>query len=67
VKFCYNFTKHLAIKMNPFELALGVEMKQFMDLTLPKTRGIRCEGSKEVEEMGREESTCHQAFKKGTS
>jgi len=40
--------------MNPFELALGVEVKQFMDLAFLKTRGIRREGSKEAEEMAKE-------------
>jgi len=46
VKFCHNFTKHLVIKMSHFELALGVKVKQTMDLTIPKTRGTRCEGGK---------------------
>jgi hypothetical protein len=31
VEFCYNSTKHSTKKMNPFELALGVEAKQPMD------------------------------------
>jgi hypothetical protein len=38
VEFCYNFTKHLATKMSPFELALGVKVKQPMDLTILKIR-----------------------------
>ncbi len=41
VEFCYNFTKHLAAKMNPFELALGIEAKQPMDLTILRTRTTR--------------------------
>jgi len=52
-KFCYNFTKHSTIKMNPFELALGVEAKQPMDLAIPKTKGIHRKGSKEAEKMAK--------------
>jgi hypothetical protein len=37
-EFCYNFTKHSVIKMNHFELALGVEVKQPMGLAIPKTK-----------------------------
>ncbi len=40
--------------MSPFELALGVEVKQSMDLTIPKTRGTRCKGDKEVEKLAKE-------------
>ncbi len=56
-KFCYNSTKDLTIKMSPFELALGVEVKQPMDLTIFRTKGIWCKCGKEAEEMakGREE------------
>jgi hypothetical protein len=32
--------------MNPFELALGVETKQPMDLTILRTRGTCCEGKR---------------------
>jgi len=53
-KFCYNSTKHLATNMSPFELALGVEAKQPMDLTIPRTRGIRHKGHKEAKEMAKE-------------
>ncbi len=31
-KFCYNSIKHSTTKMSPFELALGIEAKQLMDL-----------------------------------
>jgi hypothetical protein len=43
--------------MSPFELALGVEVKQPMDLTIFRTKGIWCKCGKEAEEMakGREE------------
>jgi transposase len=34
VEFCYNSTKHPTTKMSPFELALGVEAKQPMDLAI---------------------------------
>jgi hypothetical protein len=34
VEFCYNSTKHSTTKMNPFELTLGVETKQPMDLAI---------------------------------
>jgi vacuolar-type H+-ATPase subunit E/Vma4 len=40
--------------MNPFELALGVEAKQLMDLAIPKIRSIHCEGDKEAKEMAKE-------------
>ncbi len=46
VKFCYSPTKHSATKINPFELALGVEAKQPMALTILRTRGIHHEGGK---------------------
>ncbi len=39
--------------MNPFELALGVEAKQPMDLAIPKTKGIHRKGSKEAEKMAK--------------
>jgi hypothetical protein len=38
--------------MNPFELALGVEAKQPMDLTIP--RNTHHEGGKEAEKMAKE-------------
>jgi hypothetical protein len=40
--------------MNPFELALGVEVKQPMDLTIPRTRYTHREGGKQAEEMAKE-------------
>ncbi len=40
--------------MNPFELALRVEVKQPMDLTIPRTRGIHHKGGKEAEEMAKD-------------
>ncbi len=40
--------------MSHIELALGVEVKQPMDLTIPKTRGIHCEGGKDAKNMGKE-------------
>ncbi len=46
VKFCYSPTKHSATKINPFELALGVEAKQPMALTILRTRGTHHEGGK---------------------
>jgi hypothetical protein len=54
VEFCYNFTKHLAIKTNPSKLALGVEAKQPMDLAIFRTKGIHCEGNKEAKTMVKE-------------
>jgi hypothetical protein len=43
--------------MSLFELALRVEVKQPMDLTIFKTKGTRCKCDKEAKEMakGREE------------
>jgi hypothetical protein len=54
LEFCYKSTKHSITKMNPFELALGVEVKQPIDLTIPRTRDILREGSKQAEEMAKE-------------
>ncbi len=54
LEFCYKSIKHSTTKMNPFELALGVEAKQPMDLAIPKTRDIHREGSKEAKEMAKE-------------
>jgi hypothetical protein len=53
-KFCYNSTKHSAIKTNPFMSALGVDAKQPKDLTILRTKGIHREGGKEVEAMTKE-------------
>jgi hypothetical protein len=54
--------KHLATKMSPFELALGIEVEQPFDLTIPRTKGIRCDDSKNVEKMAKdceERKSCH--------
>jgi hypothetical protein len=54
--------KHLATKMSPFELALGIEAKQPLDLTIPGTKGTCCDDSKDVEEMAKdceERKSCH--------
>jgi hypothetical protein len=40
--------------MSPFELALGIEAKQPMDLAIPRTRGTRLEGDNEAEKMAKE-------------
>jgi hypothetical protein len=40
--------------MNPFELALGIEMKEPMDLTILRRNGICRKGNKEVEEMAKD-------------
>ncbi len=53
-KFCYNSTKHLASKMSHFELALEVEAKQPIDLTIPKKRGTIHEGDDEAKKMAKE-------------
>jgi len=39
--------------MNPFELALRVEVKQPMDLTIPRTRIIHYKGGKEAKAMAK--------------
>ncbi len=54
-KFCYNSAKHLAIKMSPFELVLGIEAKQPMGLTIFRTRGTCHKGDKETKEMAKEQ------------
>jgi len=46
--------KHLATKMSPFELALGIEAKQPLDLTIPRTKSTCCDDSKNVEEMAKD-------------
>jgi len=53
-KFCYDFTKHSAIKTNPFKLALEVEVKQPMDLAIFRTKGTHHEGNKEAKAMTKE-------------
>jgi transposase InsO family protein len=53
-EFCYNSTKHLAIKMSPFELTLGVEVKQPMDLTITRTRSTWHKGGKEAKVMAKD-------------
>jgi hypothetical protein len=40
--------------MNPFELALGIEVKQPMDLTIPRIGGICPKGNKKDENMAKE-------------
>jgi hypothetical protein len=40
--------------MNPFELVLGIEAKQPMDLAIPRTRGTRHKSNKEAKEMAKE-------------
>jgi hypothetical protein len=46
VEFCYNFTKHLAIKTNPSKLALGVEAKQPMDLAILEQKALTVKAAK---------------------
>jgi hypothetical protein len=46
--------KHLATKISPFELALGIEAKQPLDLTIPRTKGTCCDDSKNVEKMAKD-------------
>ncbi len=46
--------KHLAIKMSPFELALRIEAKQPLNLTILKTKGTRHDGNKDVEKMAKD-------------
>ncbi len=40
--------------MSPFELALEVEVKQPMDLTIPKKRGTFHKGDNETKDMAKE-------------
>ncbi len=54
IEFCYNFIKHSATKMSPFELALGMKAKQPMDLTIFRIISTYCEGNKDVEEMAKD-------------
>jgi hypothetical protein len=44
--------------MNPFELALGIEAKQPLNLTIRRTKGTSCDNSKDVAKMakGREKN-----------
>jgi hypothetical protein len=50
-KFCYNSTKYSTIGLNPFELELGVETKQSMDLIIPRFGRDYCKGGKNVEAL----------------
>jgi hypothetical protein len=45
--------KHLATKMGPFELALGIETK-LLDLTILRTKGTRYDDNKYVQEMAKD-------------
>jgi len=49
----------LAIKMSPFELALGIETKQPMDLTILRTKDTCCEGVKDVKKMAKDHEESH--------
>ncbi len=40
--------------MSPFELALGIETEQPMDLTILRTRGTCRKGRKEAKKMAKE-------------
>jgi hypothetical protein len=51
--------RHLAIKMSPFELALGIETKQPMDLTILRTKDTCCEGVKDVKKMAKDHEESH--------
>ncbi len=53
-EFCYNSTKYSTTKMNPFQLASGIKVKQPMDLTIPRKRSTCHEGDKEAEKMAKE-------------
>jgi hypothetical protein len=46
--------KHLATKMNPFELALGIEAKQPLDLTILRTKGTHRDGNKDVQKLAKD-------------
>jgi hypothetical protein len=51
VEFCYNFTKHSTIGVRPFELALGVEVGQPVNSTIPRIGKERCKRGINVEDM----------------
>jgi hypothetical protein len=40
--------------MNPFELALGLEAKKPMDLTIPRIRSFHQKGKKQAKVMAKE-------------
>jgi hypothetical protein len=40
--------------MSPFELALGIETKQPLDLTIPRIKCTYCDNSKDVEKMAKD-------------
>ncbi len=40
--------------MSPFELTLGMEVKQQMDLAIPRTKGAHHEGIKDAKEMAKD-------------
>jgi len=45
--------------MSPFELALGIQTKQPMDLTIPRTKDTCCEGVKDVKKMAKDHEENH--------
>ncbi len=52
--FCYNSPKHSTTKMNPFQLILGIEAKQPMDLAIIRTSGTHSEGSNDTKKMAKD-------------
>jgi len=53
-EFCYNSTTHLATQMSPFKLALGMKVKQPLDLVVPYTMGYHKNGGKNAKIMVKE-------------
>jgi hypothetical protein len=58
-------TWNITTRISLFELALGVEARQPMDLTIPKMRGKCHKGNKNAKEMVRkhEEMIIHKSLK----
>ncbi len=50
--------------MNVFELTLGIEARQHMDLGILRMRGNHCEGRKSVEKMVRKHEKLNAQAKK---
>jgi hypothetical protein len=53
-EFCYNSTKNSTTCMSPFELALGTEVKQPLDLVVPCMMGYHRDGSRNAKIMAKE-------------
>jgi hypothetical protein len=64
VEFCCNSTKHSMTWMSPFELVLGMEVNQPLDLTVFHKMGFHRDGGKNVQIMAKERKELNARAKK---